>query len=96
MYEGQPLKVSNMADKKERYCWIRPELADNGIIIKFEEKVENPMEKGDYNPDRYRYEDRTRVFQVDENTTMEQALDQGLDFLKSLYKANMGMSSEES
>ena len=96
MSYGTPLISHTMSKgKKDRYNWINLKPAENGFIVSYDELIENPMESGDYNPDRYRYEDRTKVFEMDSDTSMDQALTNAVNFFKKLHMANLGMVEKE-
>lgn len=93
-YEGI-LKLRNMSGKRDKYNWINLKPAENGFIVSYDELIENPNESGDFNPDRYRCESRTKVFEMDDDTSMDQALGNAVNFFKKLHMANLGIVDKD-
>lgn len=86
-----------MPEGKEYYENIRIEAVENGFKVGWVEKSMNPMEHGDFNPDRYKYEHKELVFQAqgESISAKKKALKEAVAKLEDLYVMNLGKDKED-
>ena len=76
------------------YEYIRIVEADNGFRVTYEIKTKNPMEaESTFGGNRFSYQNKEILFEVTDDVTPEQALDQALALQKKLFMSNLANKS---
>lgn len=82
-----------MMSSMEMYSYMKLSEAENGWILCYDERKMNPMASGSDYDDNYVTHEKKEVFETDENTSKEQALDKALAHYKTLLMTNMEMKT---